>query len=412
MDNLTHSIAGMLAAEAALQWRAGSTPPAARVRSAAYLGSVFANNVPDFDFVYTWITPGPLGYLLHHRGHTHTLGLALLLGAATLLACGWFVRRGAGRPSRTDWLRIAALCCIGPWIHIGMDYSNSYGVHPLWPVSSRWFYGDSVFIVEPWFWVAAVPPLIFAAQRRLTRVGLALVLLGGLGLAWTIDSVPWGAALALSLGALISGYVARQRSARGRVVQALTGCAAMLLALLVSSRMANARLRADAGKLDGLGIQDIILTPQPANPLCFAAIVVGTRGDAYVMRTAQLSSIPSLLPGERCRLQPSEPTAPLKPLPAAASRDGSVRWLAEFTAPLAELRRLNDQHCELAAFLRFARAPYWLPAQDGRRIVGDLRYDRAPELDFADLALRDQPARCPPHVPPWQPPRSDVLGTP
>lgn len=411
MDNLTHSIAGMLAAEAALQWRGGSTPPAARVRTAAYACSVLANNVPDFDFVYTWITPGPLGYLLHHRGHTHTLGLALLLGAATFLACWWFVLRGAGRPSRDDFLRLAALGCAGPCIHIGMDYSNSYGVHPLWPVSSRWFYGDSVFIVEPWFWVAAIPPLFFAAQRRLTRVGLALVMLGGLGLAWVMASVPWGVALALSLGALIAAYVAGQRSARGRVVQGVAGCAAVLLALVVSSRMAHARLRADSANAQ-LSIDDIILTPQPANPLCFAAIVVGTRGDAYVMRTAQLSSIPSLLSGERCRLQASEPTAPMKPLPPTWSRGGNVRWLAEFTAPLAELRRLNDQHCELAAFLRFARAPYWLPPRQGRRIVGDLRYDRAPELDFADVALREQPARCPPHVPPWQPPRHHLLRKP
>jgi inner membrane protein len=291
-----------------------------------------------------------------------------------------------------------------------MDYSNSYGVHPLWPVSSRWFYGDSVFIVEPWFWVAAVPPLVFAVQRRLTRIGLALVLLGGLVLAWVMESVPWGVALALSVGSVAAAYVAAQRSARGRVVQAITGCAAVLLALVVSSRMADARLRTAAtADLAQLSVHDIILTPQPANPLCFAAIVIGTRGDTYVMRTAQLSSVPGLLPGERCRLQPSEPTAPLQPLPAAWSRGRNVQWLAEFRAPLTELRRLNERNCELAAFLRFARAPYWLPVEQGRRIVGDLRYDRAPELDFADVALSDQPTRCPPHVPRWQPPRSDVL---
>ena len=47
---------------------------------------IIAANLPDLDLAYSWITPPPIGYLLHHRGHTHTVvglvGLALVLGLA------------------------------------------------------------------------------------------------------------------------------------------------------------------------------------------------------------------------------------------------------------------------------------------------------------------------------------------
>jgi hypothetical protein len=64
--------------------------------------------------------------------------------------------------------------------------------------------------------------------------------------------------------------------------------------------------------------------------------------------------------------------------------------------------------CEAAAAMRFIRAP-WLAEINGEPVLGDLRYDREKELGFAELALEDPPPRCPRLVPPWQPPRADLL---
>jgi hypothetical protein len=50
-----------------------------------------------------------------------------------------------------------------------------------------------------------------------------------------------------------------------------------------------------------------------------------------------------------------------------------------------------------------------LPARIPPGVVGDLRYDRSPGLDFSDLPL-DRAALCPKRVPPWIPPRSDLFG--
>jgi hypothetical protein len=99
--------------------------------------------------------------------------------------------------------------------HLLLDYTNSYGVHPFWPVRNDWYYGDAVFIVEPWLWVAAVPPLALAARRRGVRAALLLVLGAGLALAWRVGLVPWPGALALTVGALVALAVAA-RLAPGR----------------------------------------------------------------------------------------------------------------------------------------------------------------------------------------------------
>jgi hypothetical protein len=72
--------------------------------------------------------------------------------------------------------------------HLVLDWTNSYGIHPFWPFDDRWKYGDSVFIVEPWFWVVSVPALVAASTNRVARALLSLVVLAGLVLAWRVPS--------------------------------------------------------------------------------------------------------------------------------------------------------------------------------------------------------------------------------
>ena len=74
MDNVTHAFVGAALAECAV-------PPdgSSRTRTILIAAGVIAANAPDVDLLYTGITEAPLGYLLHHRGYSHTLpGLAVL----------------------------------------------------------------------------------------------------------------------------------------------------------------------------------------------------------------------------------------------------------------------------------------------------------------------------------------------
>ena len=137
-----------------------SQPPSAEAfRGAAWLVSAAANNLPDLDFVYVAITGGRLGYLLHHRGHTHTLGAAPILALLTWALVAYVWKRRGRALTRDDHGWLGALPLGGIALHVGMDSLNDYGVHPLWPLSGRWFHGDTIFIVEPLFWVALAGPL-------------------------------------------------------------------------------------------------------------------------------------------------------------------------------------------------------------------------------------------------------------
>src|SRR5262245_7443512 len=68
LDNITHTLTGLVVADIALQRAEWRTPRQAdHFRGAVFAASALANNGPDLDFVYTGITGGKLGYLLHHR---------------------------------------------------------------------------------------------------------------------------------------------------------------------------------------------------------------------------------------------------------------------------------------------------------------------------------------------------------
>src|SRR5688572_27706353 len=104
MDNLTHSLVGVALAHVALP----DTAP--RTRRGVFLaGGVLAANLPDIDLLYVGITPPPLGYLLHHRGHTHTLVGLVAQGLLLAVACRlvpplWRLVAGA---SRRMWALLA-----------------------------------------------------------------------------------------------------------------------------------------------------------------------------------------------------------------------------------------------------------------------------------------------------------------
>ena len=76
--------------------------------------------------------------------------------------------------------------------------------------------------------------------------------------------------------------------------------------------------------------------------------------------------------------------------------------------PLAELRGLAER-CDVHAFLRWSRAPYFTRSGDGSVLVADLRYARGSDPGFAGALFPRDVGDCPEHVPPWRPPRTDLL---
>lgn len=406
MDNLTHSIAGLLLAEAVNQWKArGGEASSRSFVNSVRVVSILGNNLPDIDFLYAGITEGKLGYLLHHRGHTHTL-IGAIGGSLLVFALALIVRRllrSPSLPGEMAW--IAGVCWAAPLMHLAMDFSNNYGVHPFWPFDNRWVYGDAVFIVEPWFWAVAVPCLVLATRSWLMRGALGLVLLSGLGLAWTVAFVPWGVALALTLGAVTSSAIALRLGAWRRVLFACVAWVSIELGFAAASHVALAR----AVRAGGPHVLDAVMTPAPANPLCFNAIVIVVEHGVYRLRLATVATFPELLSVHHCRAPGTTPDLPMALSDRSLTNSSDVSWIAEWSGSVQELANLNRTHCQVSAFLRFARAPYWYPSDQGGLRIGDLRYDRDPGLGFAELELALDPENCPEWVPAWEPPRKDML---
>ena len=409
MDNVTHSVAGLLLAESMARVRAhGANPgPSARFGATAAIASMIAANLPDADLFYSGIGGNRLRYMLHHRGYTHTVVVAVL-GAVLVWAVVALLWRWRARewPGRQDARWLAALFLAGTLSHLVLDWTNSYGVHPFWPFDDRWRYGDAVFIVEPWLWIVSVPALVAASTSRIARVLLSLVLLGGLGLAWRVNAVSTGAAMALTVGAAMSVGLARILRPDGRIVAAIAGWVVVTAVMAAGSARARAAVLRATRELDpAVEVLDVVMSPMPANAVCMSAIAVERSGSTYRVATARVSSAPSLAPASRCGQRASVGSAL-----GVSTRPSSpaVQWGGEWAAPSQELQALVRESCPALAAMRFIRVPMWKAVGDSVAMLGDVRYGGGGG-GFADVHVPRRSIACPSAVPPWTPPRADLL---
>lgn len=412
VDNITHTLAGLVVAEAALAVRRarGGETPAGLVR-AAWVTSAIGNNLPDADMLLSPLIESPLGYLLHHRGHTHTLVLAPLLGAIAWLFGSRFARKPGWPPHRRDHVFLFALGTLGPVVHVAMDATNSYGVHPFWPFDDRWYAGDLIFIVEPLWWVALALPLSFSVQAPRGRYALWGIAALGLLLA-VVTGLVSSLAIAwlCALGAGTFFFARRLKTDGGRATLSIVLTALMLLGFATGRSVAEGRVRTALNGAFSHSIEaDLILSPEPANPLCWSAMAVSEERGDLVLRRAHVSAGSTIHPVGLCRMPfPSETTAERTAIARSETED--VRFGDEVRSSLARLRALNGD-CRVSAFLRFARAPYVLERGDVIHI-GDLRFDREADNGFAEMDLSPDRTGCPSNVPPWAPWRADVLSGP
>jgi inner membrane protein len=144
MDNLTHSLVGLVAAKAGL----------GRLSPYATAMCVVAANAPDVDVVSR--LRGPWVALEQHRGVTHSIVGTLALGLLLPLACfalERLVARVRGKPPRIRLGGLTVATLVACATHPALDWLNSYGVRPLLPWDGRWFYGDILFVLDPWVWL-------------------------------------------------------------------------------------------------------------------------------------------------------------------------------------------------------------------------------------------------------------------
>ena len=162
MDNLAHTLAGAALGQAGLKRRTG-------------LGMatlMIAANLPDLDALALLVGES----IAWRRGWTHgpvgLLVLPLLLVPIMIWFDRWQARRGtrpaARLPVRAGWL--LGLAYIGILSHPLMDWLNVYGIRWLMPFSDRWFYGDTLFIIDVWLWIMLALGVWLSRRREKVKI--------------------------------------------------------------------------------------------------------------------------------------------------------------------------------------------------------------------------------------------------
>ena len=117
---------------------------------------VIANNLPDVDVAVFATDTLAMSF---RRGWTHgVLAQATLpiVFTAMVVAYDRLVRaRRAGTTAadRVEPAQLLLLAYAGVLAHVCLDFLNSYGVRLLMPFSERWFYGDALYIVDPFMYL-------------------------------------------------------------------------------------------------------------------------------------------------------------------------------------------------------------------------------------------------------------------
>jgi len=205
-------------------------------------------NLPDID-VLAYLD-GPAADLAFRRGWTHGIpalvALPFLLTGAVI--CFDRIVRRMGRavlPSGVLPREVLLLAVIAILTHPLLDTLNTYGVRWLMPVRGDWYYGDALFILDPWLWLVLGFGVVASSGRRSAR-GLK-----------TAGGRP--ARIALAVG---TAYVV-----------------AMVVSGVAARRIARRELEA----LGGAPVERLMVGPRPLTPL--DRQVVAAQGDRYQVGT-------------------------------------------------------------------------------------------------------------------------------
>jgi|SRR5688572_136959 len=150
MDNLTHTLTGLMLSRAGLD----------RICTRAPALLMLAANAPDIDVVAAF--DGSATYLDHHRGATHSLLMIPVMAAAVVAVVGLIVR---GR--NMQWVRAWLLAMVGVLSHLLLDWTNIYGIRLLWPFDRTWKRLDTVSVIDPWIWAALAAMVLWPMLARL-----------------------------------------------------------------------------------------------------------------------------------------------------------------------------------------------------------------------------------------------------
>ncbi len=329
---------------------------------------VVAANAPDVDILS--FARGEYFALYFRRGITHGWPAMLVLPLAVtgvMLAWDRWVRRGRDPDARpADARRLLALSVVGILTHPVLDWMNIYGMRWWMPLDDAWSYRDSLFIIDPWLWLALGGSVFLASApgRRgllgwaaLAILCTALVVLGAGG--WM--AVAWTVALASVVTVRMRRGAGGSGRRRGAVRAVGAACVLYVALMTVSDVLARADVVETATR-SGYDVEAVLVAPAPGVP--FRANVELLADGAWT-------------PGDHDWL--ASPRLRLSPEAAIPVLDVPEGMAPEVVREIVDEARAD---ADAAHFLAWARFTYVRvrPDSGGWRVrFADVRYDSDPE---------------------------------
>ncbi len=268
MDPIAHTLIGASLAETPLGRRTAMAAPTL----------IFGANAPDLDAATIFLGNNlSLGF---RRGWTHgVLAMAVLPIALTglILLLDRIVARARGVEARARAGPILALAYLGVLTHPALDWLNTYGVRFLMPFDGTWFYGDALFIIDPWVWLLAGTAVVLAHTR--SRASIAGWLALGVAVTSLVTGFPgtptasrllWVAGIGAIVGLRLWG--GWQRQLPRVATRCVVGIGLYAVTMVGLSSLAERQVRAWLAEHDDFPVA-ILTSPAPANPFRYDVLV-------------------------------------------------------------------------------------------------------------------------------------------
>jgi inner membrane protein len=319
MDPLAHTLVGATLAETGLK----------RLTPLGTTTLIVAANAPDVDAV-TYLIDGDLSLYLR-RGCSHGLlaeALWPLAIAVVMLVLDRLLRWWAPHRPRVRAGPTLALAAIGGVTHPLLDWMNSYGIRLLMPFDGRWFYGDTLFIIDPWVWlITACAVAVAGTHSRAGTLLWTMILLATSALILVAPMAAWPVKVLWVLGVATIAGIRLLAGEERRVDSLARGClmslAAYIVAMLVMGRIASHQAEASL-RAAGVRPASVAAMPMPANP--FRRDVIAVTPERYYFLLVDWLATP--------RITESSPSlarvpvsAPIEAALAAPQVRGLRTWL-------------------------------------------------------------------------------------
>lgn len=254
-------------------------------------------NLPDIDAVaQLW---GRDVEMHVRRGMTHgILAMFVLPLALTAVLWLWSRWRRAAADDGAPPFRprvILALSFLAVWSHPALDWLNTYGVRLLMPFDGRWFYGDTLFIVDPWVWLVAAAGVVLARSRsRGARAGWLLLAALATGLVLGVKGIDTAVQVAWVVGLALVVAIRWRWSWASTETVTRVGLAALVLHVGVAYGFA--RLAEDSAAIRFAGARQVHANPVPGMPHRHRLVVVHDDTYRVITREGTVHELPRRAP--------------------------------------------------------------------------------------------------------------------